>query len=232
MTTLAGTLVFIGAGCGRGSIAVPAPQANLESDIALRADNLQSMPSAESGGSVSTSATVQAGNQAQPTEQTWPLGQRPTKFPGILPAAQIHDKQVRIVTGKGTIIFKLYDADAPMAVSNFVALAASGFYDGLTFHRVEPGFVIQGGDPLGNGRGGPGYQFEDEPVKRDYLNGTVAMANAGPDTNGSQFFICLGDQPLLPKNYTIFGQVTSGLDVIQKIKIGDVMKSVTVEAIK
>ncbi|OIO51806.1 MAG: peptidyl-prolyl cis-trans isomerase [Parcubacteria group bacterium CG1_02_58_44] len=141
----------------------------------------------------------------------------------------MEDRQVRVKTNRGEIVFELFAEDAPKAVSNFVALAESGYYDGLTFHRVVPGFVIQGGDPSGNGTGGPGYKFEDEPVTRDYLAGTVAMANAGPDTNGSQYFVCLEDQPTLPKNYTIFGQVTSGLDIVRSIAIGDVMETVTVE---
>jgi cyclophilin family peptidyl-prolyl cis-trans isomerase len=118
--------------------------------------------------------------------------------------------------------------EAPKTVSNFVYLASLGYFDGLTFHRVVPGFVVQGGDPSGNGTGGPGYKFEDEPVTLDYKEGTVAMANSGPDTNGSQFFICLEDQPTLPKSYTIFGQVTEGMDVVKKIGIGDRMNSVTV----
>ncbi len=125
-------------------------------------------------------------------------------------------------------MFELFDGDAPMTVSNFVALTMRGFYDGLTFHRVVPGFVIQGGDPSGNGTGGPGYKFDDEPVHRDYDEGIVAMANSGPNTNGSQFFIMLADNPL-PKQYTIFGKVTSGMDVVHKIVIGDKMTKVTVE---
>jgi cyclophilin family peptidyl-prolyl cis-trans isomerase len=242
-TVLAGTLIFAGAGCGQGDVAVPAPQANSDSNIELRAQNLQNMPPADAGGQTVAPAPepeAQTAPQAptQPEAQTQPMPQpnaptaRPTQFPGILPAAEIHNKQARIVTDKGIIIFKLFDGDAPKTVSNFVALAKSGFYDGLTFHRVVSGFVIQGGDPLGDGRGGPGYKFEDEPVTRDYLDGTVAMANSGPNTNGSQFFICLGDQPGLPKNYTIFGQVTSGLDVSKDISVGDVMRSVTIEDVK
>lgn len=151
------------------------------------------------------------------------------KFPGVLSTDHIKDKKAVISTAKGVIEFKLYADKAPMTVSNFVYLANQGYYDGLTFHRVVPGFVIQGGDPVGNGTGGPGYKFPDEKVAGDYLNGTVAMANSGPDTNGSQFFICLGDQPGLPKSYNLFGQVTKGLDVIGKIGVGDKMTSVKIE---
>ncbi len=155
--------------------------------------------------------------------------QKSWSFPGVLPVNQIENREVRITTAKGDIVFQLYDKDAPKTVSNFVYLAKGGFYDGLTFHRVEPSFVIQGGDPNGNGTGGPGYQFEDEKVTRSYTRGVVAMANAGPNTNGSQFFIMLADTPL-PPNYTIFGEVTSGMNVVDQIRVGDVMKSVQVEA--
>ena len=134
-----------------------------------------------------------------------------------------------IKTNKGDIRLQLNPAEAPLTVNNFVALAQDGFYDGVVFHRVEPRFVIQGGDPTGTGRGGPGYRFKDEPVKRPYKAGTVAMANAGPNTNGSQFFICLEDQPGLPPNYTIFGDTVSGMDVVRSIRPGDVMQSVTIE---
>ena len=136
---------------------------------------------------------------------------------------------VVIKTNKGDIHLELNPAEAPMTVNNFVALARDGYYDGVTFHRVVPRFVIQGGDPTGTGSGGPGYKFPDEAVKRPYKAGTVAMANAGPNTNGSQFFICLEDQPGLPPNYTIFGDTVAGMDVVRNIRVGDVMQSVTVE---
>ncbi len=134
-----------------------------------------------------------------------------------------------IKTNKGDIHLQLNPAEAPQTVNNFVALARDGFYDGVVFHRVEPRFVIQGGDPTGTGRGGPGYKFNDEPVKRPYKAGTLAMANSGPNTNGSQFFICLEDQPSLPGLYTIFGDTVSGMDVVRSIRPGDVMQSVTIE---
>jgi len=134
-----------------------------------------------------------------------------------------------IKTNKGDIHVELSPSEAPMTVNNFVVLARDGFYDGIRFHRVVPHFVIQAGDPTGTGAGGPGYQFRDEPVRRAYKAGTMAMANAGPNTNGSQFFICIEDQPNLPPNYTIFGQTTSGMDVVRNIRQGDVIETITIE---
>ena len=122
-----------------------------------------------------------------------------------------------IETTLGNIEFELLDDAAPKTVENVVSLANKGFYSGVIFHRVVPGFVIQGGDPTGTGTGGPGYKFDDEPVTMGYARGTVAMANAGPNTNGSQFFVCLADLPQLPPNYTIFGQVVAGLNVVDAI---------------
>ena len=133
--------------------------------------------------------------------------------------------QITLQTNLGDITFDTYDADAPKAVDNFVTLAKKGFYKNLIFHRVIKGFMIQGGDPNGNGTGGPGYSFEDElnpateSYKQGYVKGVVAMANAGVNTNGSQFFIMLQDNPL-PHNYTIFGKVIAGQNVVDAI--GDV----------
>jgi peptidylprolyl isomerase len=125
-----------------------------------------------------------------------------------------------IKTNFGDIVIQLFPKDAPLAVNNFVFLARQGFYDGVKFHRVVKGFVIQGGDPTGTGSGDPGYKFADEQVTRDYVAGTLAMANSGANTNGSQFFITLDNLTTLPKKYTIFGIVTGGFDVVKKI--GDV----------
>jgi cyclophilin family peptidyl-prolyl cis-trans isomerase len=137
--------------------------------------------------------------------------------------------EVTITTDRGNIVMALDPRLAPNTVNNFVVQAKQGFYDGLTFHRVVPEFVIQGGDPDGTGRGGPGYKFADEPVKSEYTLGAVAMANAGPDTNGSQFFICIDDcRTKLAKSYNLFGYVTSGIEVAQSIQVGDVMRTVTV----
>ncbi len=119
-------------------------------------------------------------------------------------------------TNHGEMKVEFYVEDAPNTVNNFVNLAKEGFYDGTIFHRIISGFMLQGGDPTGTGTGGPGYRFADEPVKKEYTKGTLAMANAGPNTNGSQFFIMHADYPL-PPNYTIFGKVTEGMDVIDKI---------------
>ncbi len=148
------------------------------------------------------------------------------------PAHEINDDAIyeaTIATDRGDMVLELDPKLAPNTVNNFVALARRGFYDGLTFHRVVPDFVIQGGDPEGSGRGGPGYRFTDEPVKGEYTFGAVAMANAGPDTNGSQFFICIDDcTRKLDKAYNLFGYVTSGGEVAPQIRQGDVMRSVTI----
>ena len=148
------------------------------------------------------------------------------------PAMQIDPDtvyQATIETDRGTIVMELDPGLAPKTVNNFVALARDGFYDGLTFHRVVPEFVIQGGDPDGSGRGGPGYRFEDEPVRGEYTLGAVAMANAGPDTNGSQFFICIDDcRTKLAPSYNLFGYVIDGIDVAQQIGVGDKMNSVAI----
>lgn len=119
-------------------------------------------------------------------------------------------------TTAGTMALELYPEDAPNTVNNFVFLAQEGFYTDVIFHRVITGFMIQGGDPTGTGTGGPGYRFNDEPVQRPYARGTLAMANAGPNTNGSQFFIMHQDYPL-PPNYTIFGKLTAGESVLDAI---------------
>ena len=136
-----------------------------------------------------------------------------------------------ISTGKGDIVIDLKAGDAPQTVNNFVALARDGFYDGVTFHRVIPNFMIQGGDPDGSGRGGPGYKFADEAggmaLKHDRA-GTLSMANAGPNTNGSQFFITHGPTPHLNGKHAVFGYVTSGQEVVDAIRQGDAMDSVTI----
>jgi cyclophilin family peptidyl-prolyl cis-trans isomerase len=119
-------------------------------------------------------------------------------------------------TSSGAIVFELFPSEAPKTVNNFVFLAREGFYDGVIFHRIIRGFMIQGGDPTGTGRGGPGYSFVDERVTREYVAGTLAMANSGPNTNGSQFFV-MHQRGDLPKNYTIFGLVVQGMEVVDAL---------------
>jgi peptidylprolyl isomerase/peptidyl-prolyl cis-trans isomerase B (cyclophilin B) len=148
--------------------------------------------------------------------------------------AQVKTKEVAAIqTKKGKIVFEFYPDDAPNTVDNFKKLANKGFYDGLKFHRVEPGFVIQGGDPKGNGTGGPGYNIKAEFNQQPHIEGTVAMARSqSPDSAGSQFYICLAPAPFLNGQYTVFGQVTEGIDVVHKIAVGDVMEKVTIETKK
>ncbi len=136
-----------------------------------------------------------------------------------------------IKTNRGDIHLDLFAADTPKTVNNFVFLARDKFYDGLTFHRVIPNFMVQGGDPNGDGRGGPGYRFEDETrgnSRQKHVTGSLSMANAGPNTNGSQFFICHGPQPHLDGKHTVFGQVTKGQDVVNLLRNGDVMNEVII----
>lgn len=141
--------------------------------------------------------------------------------------------EVTIETDKGTIELELYPEHAPQTVNNFVFLAEEGFYDGVTFHRVIDNFMIQGGDPTGTGRGGPGYTFEDElegnPLSHE--RGVLSMANAGPNTNGSQFFITHAPQPHLDGRHTVFGKVTDGMDVVDSIEQGDTMQTVSVQPV-
>lgn len=140
---------------------------------------------------------------------------------------------VDMETSQGKIKIQLFAKSAPMTVNSFVFLIREGFYDGVTFHRVIPSFVAQGGDPTGTGSGGPGYKFGDEVNPKTnpnkHVKGSLSMANAGPGTNGSQFFIVYGPQPHLDGKHTVFGQVTSGMDVALKLKIGDKMTKVTVD---
>ena len=125
-------------------------------------------------------------------------------------------------TNQGDIAVELFDGDAPKTVENFVSLARDGFYDGVVFHRIIPDFMIQGGDPTGTGSGGPGYQFEDEFNDNKVERGALAMANAGPNTNGSQFFIVTADAcPWLDGKHTVFGRVTNGMDVVDAISAAD-----------
>ncbi|MGD0894711.1 MAG: peptidylprolyl isomerase [Acidimicrobiales bacterium] len=149
-----------------------------------------------------------------------------------------HRYTATMVTSKGTMVFALDVANAPLTVNSFVFLARYHFFDGIAFHRIIPGFVVQGGDPTGTGTGGPGYRFADElPKPRRYEIGSLAMANAGPNTNGSQFFIISGDQgTALPPLYSLFGRAVSGLDVLAAIEAtgspsGAPAESVVIESV-
>jgi cyclophilin family peptidyl-prolyl cis-trans isomerase len=166
-----------------------------------------------------------------PCPDTDGSSERTTEFPAAPPMCieEGIDYVATMVTDAGTIEIDLFEDDAPITVNNFVYLARYGYYDGLDFHRVIPDFVLQGGDPQGDGTGGPGYQFEDElPEPEDYQAGSLAMANSGPDTNGSQFFIVTSEQGAESlvqavggiANYSLFGQVTEGMDVVAEIESG------------
>ena len=185
-------------------------------------------PSAASASSGPTSAAPSAapvGGSTAPSSGSGGAGACPTSQPA--PLAKGQQRTVTIETPKGTIVIKVEADLGPNAAGNFVALAACGYYTGVVFHRLVPGFVVQGGDgqfgrtpnvdPNRVGQGGPGYQFADDPVNVPYARGTVVMANAGPGTNGSQFFICLADLAQLPPQYSVFGRVTAGMDVVDAI---------------
>ena len=134
-----------------------------------------------------------------------------------------------IETGKGSLGLELFAGDVPTTVNNFVFLARDGFYNDTTFHRVIPGFMAQGGDPTGTGRGGPGYKFADEFTEHTHETGSLSMANAGPGTNGSQFFITYAPQPHLNGKHSVFGKLTSGMDVLKTITNGDKIIKITIE---
>lgn len=172
---------------------------------------------------------------SEPSKTSMPLtNSNPTKQ-SFEKAEEVIDKTksytATLKTTDGDITIQLFADKTPITVNNFVFLAQKHFYDNTIFHRVIKGFMIQGGDPNGNGTGGPGYTFDDEPFTGEYKKGTVAMANAGPNTNGSQFFIMHADYPL-PKNYVIFGQVVKGFDVVDKIASEEVTASPTGEVSK
>lgn len=159
--------------------------------------------------------------------------QPPIKHPPYFPPVMSVDinKQytATIKTEEGDLVLKLFVSDAPKTVNNFVILARRGFYDGTIFHRVVPGFMIEGGDPTGTGAGGPGYRFEDEFSSRKHVAGTLSMANSGPNTNGSQFFITYAPQPQLDGLHSVFGELVNGMDVLERIKQGDRIIKVTIE---
>ena len=205
--------VSLAAACGGPSPAAPAQKSAAEQSKPTPAG--AASPAAQAspkpaGGSPAAATKEQANVQNQGKQWSSP------------PAMQIDPNKTYVATIKtslGDMKAELYAKDAPNTVNNFVFLANQDFYDGVVFHRVINGFMVQTGDPTGTGRGGPGYRFNDELNNpRGYTKGTLAMANAGPNTQGSQFFICHGPgAERLPHNYTIFGKVTEGLDVLDKI---------------
>ncbi len=134
-----------------------------------------------------------------------------------------------IETEKGSMVLELFASDVPVTVNNFVFLAREGFYDGTTFHRIIPDFMAQGGDPTGTGTGGPSYKFADEFTKHTHVAGALSMANSGPNTNGSQFFITYAPQSHLDRKHTVFGQLVLGANVLKAIKNGDTIVRITVE---
>jgi len=156
--------------------------------------------------------------------------QQPKSYNSPVPMTiDVNKKYTALIkTAKGDLALELYPQDAPVTVNSFVTLARKGFYNGLTFHRVIPDFMAQGGDPTGNGTGGPGYKFQDEFSSRTHQAGSLSMANSGPNTNGSQFFICYAPQPHLNGKHTVFGQLTQGMDVLKKLVNGDKMIEVVI----
>jgi cyclophilin family peptidyl-prolyl cis-trans isomerase len=175
--------------------------------------------SKSSGSQKNNVVTQEPTTQPTPSAQTAQNVVPQNAESGTLPPMQIDTTKTYtavIATSAGTMTVQLNAAQTPITVNNFVTLAKKGFYDNTIFHRVIKGFMIQGGDPTGTGMGGPGYKFDDEPFTGDYTRGTLAMANSGPNTNGSQFFIMHQDTPL-PKNYVIFGKLVDGFDTLDKI---------------
>jgi len=207
---IAPLLVFILAACGTPTDNTVGGRYSTEGSGEAAASG-EAETTGESPAALGSTAAGEAAAGTDPVE-------RNNKYSAVPPMTIDPNKTytATIETTKGTMQAELYPKDAPMAVNNFVFLAREKYYEGIKFHRIIKDFMVQTGDPTGTGTGGPGYEFEDEPVTREYTRGTLAMANAGPNTNGSQFFIVHQDYPL-QKNYTIFGQVTQGQDVLDTI---------------
>lgn len=201
------------AGCGSGNEKPPATAVGSSNSVSrVDADVASGCWTAETRGS-------SEGGGSDVAHQQW-------KQPPAMAIDVNKTYTASIVTSEGTIGVEFFAKDAPKTVNNFVCLARAGYFDNTPFHRIIDGFVIQGGDPTGTGSGSPGYRFEDEPITKEYEKGTLAMANSGPNTNGSQFFICTDNlKGKLPKNYTIFGKVVSGMDVVEKLNKTPVQKS-------
>ena len=164
-------------------------------------------------------------------ENTEPEPTKPKTYSAPPPMTIDTNKQytATIETEKGNLVLELFAGDVPITVNNFVFLAREGFYDGTTFHRVIADFMAQAGDPSGTGAGSPGYRFNDEFSERTHVKGALSMANAGTNTNGSQFFITYEPQPHLDGKHSVFGQLTEGMDVLKKIKQGDTIIRITIE---
>jgi len=189
-------------------------------------------PPAASPADASPPVASPAGEPSSPAE---PAGARKSYDapPPVGDVKSYEKMQAVIETPRGNIIIKFYPKEAPRTVASFVFLAKEGFYNGLTFHRVEPGFVVQGGDPNGDGSGGPGYTLPAEFNAHKHVPGSVAMARTNdPDSAGSQFYIVTGDASFLDGKYTVFGEVTKGMDAVQKIQVGDPMLKVKIEPLK
>jgi cyclophilin family peptidyl-prolyl cis-trans isomerase len=212
---------LLGAGCGQ---AEPETQGMSGDTVAMQYAAGQGQPPANT----KVDANAESGQAPAPTDAPAPTPAPTTPvtpttmpealaFPGVMDAQEVN-KKVRIKTTLGDIVVQVDPDQGPNAASNFVYLVKKGFYNGTIFHRVIPGFMIQGGDPTGTGMSGPGYQFKNDPVKSPYSKGIVAMANAGRDTNGSQFFIMV-DSVGLPPDYSVFGHVIEGQDVADKISM-------------
>ncbi|GAB6992332.1 peptidylprolyl isomerase [Paenibacillus pini] len=181
-------------------------------------DKAETGTTTETGSGSETQAGT--GSETKTPAQTEDVNKKSWDKPPAMEIDKTKNYEAEVKTSKGSFTIELYAKDAPKTVNNFVFLAKQGFYDGVIFHRIIESFMIQTGDPEGTGMGGPGYSFEDEKTTYKYEPGIVAMANAGPNTNGSQFFICTGDDSMglnSQPNYTIFGKITKGMDVVKKI---------------
>lgn len=219
---LVGFLLLIGAGCtpeSKAPVAIPADSGNgLNFEYNQNGAGAQAASKANTTGATTSDPLVDAyaeSGVAGPITNLTVQEKLSLKQP-TMEIDQTKQYSAVLHTSAGDITIEFNKGSTPVTVNNFVTLARQGFYNGTIFHRVINGFMIQGGDPIGDGTGGPGYRFADEPFQGDYTRGTVAMANAGPNTNGSQFFIMHQTNPL-PKNYTIFGHVTAGMNVVDDI---------------
>jgi cyclophilin family peptidyl-prolyl cis-trans isomerase len=205
MATVALALALI-AGCGE------------DEELTSTADAFSGANQTEASTADGTATSGAGAPDATDTTGTTEGGTQPMQWsqPPAMALEAGKDYGAVIKTSKGDIVVDLFEAETPVTVNNFVFLAQEGYYTNVPFHRIIKDFMVQTGDPTGTGAGSPGYRFQDEPVTREYTRGTLAMANAGPNTNGSQFFIVHADSPL-PKNYTIFGTVVEGLDTLDAI---------------